>query len=198
MKRWFCLFIILIFTLFSFNISAENIGISVSKDKSVLTVGDTVTFTVAFNTGSTQNAFSYVIEYSPSLLEFVSSSTSNCNDDGNGNLIYVATGNQESITETFTFRCLGVSSGFLSFREITSADFEEHYYPDYDYGFKIQPFGNGDLNGDGLLSVDDLASLKLHLAGISGDIIKENGDLDGSGKIDVSDLAVLKLLLAGL
>ena len=198
MKRWFCLFIILIFVIFSLNVSAESVGITAQADKASIKTGDTVTFTVTFNTGSVQNAFSYVIKYSPSLLQFVSSSTTNCNDDGKGKLIYVSTGNEESVTETYIFRCIGVGSGSLSFSDIISADLEEHYYSDYELKIRIEPAISGDLNGDGLLNVGDLAALKLYLAGINGEIVEANGDLDGNGQIDVSDLAIMKLLLAGL
>ena len=58
----------------------------------------------------------------------------------------------------------------------------------------------GDIDGDGEITINDIALMKLHLVGISeleGDSLKA-ADINGNGEIDISDMAVLKLILLGL
>ncbi len=55
----------------------------------------------------------------------------------------------------------------------------------------------GDANGDRNVNAADLATLKLHLAGINKDI-GLGADMDMNGIVNASDLASLKLKLAGL
>ncbi|MBE6729932.1 MAG: hypothetical protein E7568_06850 [Ruminococcaceae bacterium] len=57
----------------------------------------------------------------------------------------------------------------------------------------------GDIDGDNTVGINDLATLKLYLAGAlnletKGEL---SADLDGSGKVEIADLAKLKLYLAG-
>ena len=54
----------------------------------------------------------------------------------------------------------------------------------------------GDVDGNGKVDTSDLAALKLHLAGVSGEVF-EGADMDENGRIDTGDLASLKLHLAG-
>ncbi len=53
----------------------------------------------------------------------------------------------------------------------------------------------GDANGDGKIDTTDLAVMKLHLAGLSGDIA-EGIDMNADGIVNTTDLAELKLYLA--
>ena len=55
----------------------------------------------------------------------------------------------------------------------------------------------GDVNGDGKVSVLDLARLKKYLAGKDVTIDASNSDVNGDGKVSVLDLARLKKYLAG-
>lgn len=50
-----------------------------------------------------------------------------------------------------------------------------------------------DLNGDGKLSMDDLASAKDKLAPEQWDKLQEIGDRNGDGKVDMADLKELNL-----
>ncbi|MBE6729084.1 MAG: CHAP domain-containing protein [Ruminococcaceae bacterium] len=54
----------------------------------------------------------------------------------------------------------------------------------------------GDVDGDGTVSVSDLAQLKLYLSG-SITVVGGGADINGDGKILIDDLANLKLMLAG-
>ena len=58
----------------------------------------------------------------------------------------------------------------------------------------------GDIDGDGELTVRDLAKLKLHyveLEFLEGEQLKA-ADIDGDGEITIRDIAQLKLALVGL
>jgi Immunoglobulin I-set domain/Immunoglobulin domain len=48
----------------------------------------------------------------------------------------------------------------------------------------------GDLDGDGYVELEDLATLLAHF-GLSGDVAPEDGDIDGDGDVDLADLATL-------
>lgn len=50
-----------------------------------------------------------------------------------------------------------------------------------------------DLNGDGKLSMDDLASAKDKLTPEQWDKLQEIGDRNGDGKVDMADLKELNL-----
>ena len=59
--------------------------------------------------------------------------------------------------------------------------------------------GKADINGDGKITVSDMATVRLHLLGkytISGDAAKV-ADINGDGKITVSDMATIRLHLLG-
>ena len=59
--------------------------------------------------------------------------------------------------------------------------------------------GKGDINGDGKITVSDMATVRLHLLGkytISGEAAKV-ADINGDGKITVSDMATIRLHLLG-
>ena len=58
----------------------------------------------------------------------------------------------------------------------------------------------GDIDGDGEISINDLAKLKLHLIGLkslNGAELKA-ADVDGDGHISINDVAQLKLVIIGL
>jgi len=59
---------------------------------------------------------------------------------------------------------------------------------------------NGDTNGDGKISIRDLANVKLHLLGVT--TLKNDGlkgaDTNGDGKVTIRDLANVKLHLLGI
>lgn len=55
----------------------------------------------------------------------------------------------------------------------------------------------GDADGNGLVDTTDLALLKLHLAGIDGNV-SAGADMNADGNVDTTDLAELKLRLAGV
>lgn len=57
-------------------------------------------------------------------------------------------------------------------------------------GVAEKPFCFGDLNGDDIVNLPDLAQLLGHYGTTSG-AIYEDGDLDEDGDIDISDLAAL-------
>lgn len=57
-------------------------------------------------------------------------------------------------------------------------------------GAASEPFCFGDLNGDGLINLSDLAQLLGHYGTPSG-ATYEMGDLDEDGDVDLSDLAAL-------
>jgi len=48
----------------------------------------------------------------------------------------------------------------------------------------------GDLNGDGAVSIEDLATLLSNFGTLQG-ATYEQGDLDGDGDVDISDLATI-------
>ena len=52
----------------------------------------------------------------------------------------------------------------------------------------------GDVDGNGVINTDDLATLKLFLGGVIGNIC-EGGDMNGDGNVNTIDLAELKLYL---
>ena len=65
--------------------------------------------------------------------------------------------------------------------------------PDSDYKL-------GDINGDGKITITDLAQIKLHLIEkrlLTGKSLKA-ADIDGSGKVTITDMAKLKLILIDL
>lgn len=62
-----------------------------------------------------------------------------------------------------------------------------------------QTKGKGDVNGDGKITVSDMATIRLHLLGkytISGESFAV-ADVNGDGKITVSDMATVRLHLLG-
>ncbi|MBQ6847722.1 MAG: SH3 domain-containing protein [Clostridia bacterium] len=66
-------------------------------------------------------------------------------------------------------------------------------------GGTSQVKGKGDINGDGKITVSDMATVRLHLLGkytLSGDTFK-SADVNGDGKITVSDMATVRLHLLG-
>ena len=58
----------------------------------------------------------------------------------------------------------------------------------------------GDINGDGISDITDLARIKLHLIdkSILSGINYEAGDVDRDKRISINDLAFLKLVLLDL
>ena len=58
------------------------------------------------------------------------------------------------------------------------------------YGTAADPGTPGDLNGDGVVDLADLAILLAHYGETSG-ISYADGDLDGDGDVDLGDLALL-------
>ncbi len=58
----------------------------------------------------------------------------------------------------------------------------------------------GDVNGDSVMNVSDLAQLKKLLAGLLSEVEIENlnADIDGNGTVNAGDLALLKKAIAGL
>ena len=57
----------------------------------------------------------------------------------------------------------------------------------------------GDVNGDGIVNVKDITTLKKYLASAItlDDIVFQNSDIDGNGAVGVKDLNELKSLIAG-
>jgi hypothetical protein len=53
----------------------------------------------------------------------------------------------------------------------------------------------GDVNGTGVVDIDDVTDLLKFLAG-TGELVG-NGDLDGSGVVDITDVTDLLKVLAG-
>jgi hypothetical protein len=95
--------------------------------------------------------------------------------------------------------------------ECTITDVSENaYYGQHEYvdgecvcgKTEKAPIENGDVNGDGIVDVEDLAILKKVVAGITSldDPSVVNPDVDNNGDTmpDVMDLAVLKKKIAGL
>lgn len=66
--------------------------------------------------------------------------------------------------------------------------------------YSIKLDAKGDLNGDGAVSILDLAVMKLYLVeSIELDSFNTaNADINGNGTVDIADMAYLKLYLAGL
>ena len=58
----------------------------------------------------------------------------------------------------------------------------------------------GDIDGDGEITINDIALMKLHLIGISElpEDRFEIADMNKNNEIDISDIALLKLVLLGL
>ncbi len=54
----------------------------------------------------------------------------------------------------------------------------------------------GDVNGDGLLTISDLSSLKGLIAGLIGEYNEDAADVNRDGLLTLSDLAAIKLILA--
>ena len=53
----------------------------------------------------------------------------------------------------------------------------------------------GDVNGDGITNILDLARMKKYCSGIECDIFFDNANIDGQPGINTGDLALLKVLL---
>ena len=63
-----------------------------------------------------------------------------------------------------------------------------------------EPVILGDIDGDGEITINDVALIKLHLVGISeleGDSLKV-ADINGNNEVEITDMAMLKLMLLGL
>lgn len=68
-------------------------------------------------------------------------------------------------------------------------------------GMDITPIVKGDVTGDGRVTIRDVATLRLHLAGsLSQELTAEQlqaGDVTEDGRITIRDIAYLRLMLAG-
>ncbi len=54
----------------------------------------------------------------------------------------------------------------------------------------------GDINGDGKITIEDIASVKLHLLGIGANLTGDSftaADITDDGTVNTADLAALKL-----
>ena len=54
----------------------------------------------------------------------------------------------------------------------------------------------GDVNGDGLLTIQDLSAIKGYIAGVNGNYLIEACDINGDGVHTISDISAIKKLLA--
>ncbi len=60
----------------------------------------------------------------------------------------------------------------------------------------IQLYETGDVNGDGLLTIRDLQSIKGLIAGLGGEYIESCADVNGDGLLTIADIAAMKILIA--
>ena len=61
---------------------------------------------------------------------------------------------------------------------------------------EIKLYDVGDVNGDGMLTIQDLQAIKGLIAGLDGNYIVESSDISGDGLITISDIAAMKIMLA--
>ncbi len=175
-------------------------GVTISADKTELVLGDTVTVTVTFNTSSDMMAFSYAVNFDQNVLEFsaTSASESEYNLVEDGRLLYLAvTDGSKTVTETYTFNCVGESDTAVKVTDIYSADNEEYGYADVSYALNGAVKKLGDVNGDQAVNAVDLGNMKLYLSGVAVDINLLNSDFNNDGMVSSIDLAELKLVLVG-
>ncbi|MBR6917448.1 MAG: leucine-rich repeat protein, partial [Clostridia bacterium] len=55
----------------------------------------------------------------------------------------------------------------------------------------------GDVDGDGVINMKDIAEIKVYLAGDSANALKQNCDINGDGVINMLDISALKVKIAG-
>ena len=97
------------------------------------------------------------------------------------------TGEAVGGVHSIVFRPVGVGSKMLRWLEITTDDPSGAIQID---GVSIETRCLGNLNGDGQVSLADLAELLSNYGTTSG-ALPEDGDLNGDGDVDLSDLAAL-------
>lgn len=70
---------------------------------------------------------------------------------------------------------------------------------EYPYTIKVGSILEGDVNGDGRLTVDDATAVQKHLAGLitlEGDSLAE-ADVNGDGVVDINDVTTIQKVLSG-
>ena len=108
---------------------------------------------------------------------------------------------------TVTFRYSGELDGTYGFGFVpvpdsvinsSGNDVDFTFYP---ASIPFAPIENnviiGDVNDDGLITLQDLAALKKYLAGVSGATANDlNSDVNGDGLVTIADIGAIKILLA--
>ncbi|MEE0947048.1 MAG: dockerin type I domain-containing protein [Acutalibacteraceae bacterium] len=171
-------------------------SVTLSTDKTVVSVEDTITLTVTFNSDAYMNALFYRVEYDSAVLSLASTSAEVYNITDSG-IVYIFTGNASSVTETFTFKCVGEGQSYFRVYDIACANTEEYFIDEVKTGYTALSFPLGDTNGDNTVTTSDMALLKLFLSGQNIRINENSSDVNMDGQITTADLSLIKLYLAG-
>ena len=98
---------------------------------------------------------------------------------------------------------LSYTSSFSDFEPVDNAKVSitinetHHIYKEHFYDFSVigKAPSKGDVNGDGAVDENDLASLRKYLLGIESLQNPNNGDVNSDGKIDICDLVSLNNII---
>jgi hypothetical protein len=115
----------------------------------------------------------------------------NVNPDGGGDIAILINGQvvaDRNIGAGHQFIGVIDTAGFTSF-EIVDLEQQTAWGAD-DFTFAVSPAIAGDLNGDCVVDLTDLAQLLANY-GVASGAAYEQGDLDGDGDVDLSDLSAL-------
>ena len=127
-------------------------------------------------------------------LCFYADSSDLSEKEGDGTVITVTFRYSGELDETYGFGFVPVPDSVI---DSDGNDIDFTFYP---ASKKIKPIKDnilvGDVNGDGLLTIQDLASIKQLLAGADGVYAVANSDINGDGLLTIADIAAIKILLA--